>query len=310
MQVELNKLQQRLGEPIVQKGTRHGFLYIVTSGSAWLVKPVRDTKRALWWEQADPLIRNRGFRAMPDFFVWQDEWLVMRYISGRTVQYGNFWDLLQSVKMLARFHAASEAIPKNKSGHSGSTLPERLVHRYEQYSRLHSRLQYFPGLLSVSDEFRQLGERALNRIEKTALRDLTRSDVERGTVAHRDLASHNILISPEGKTWLIDFETADLDVQLGDLWQMAGRALVEWHWNPNIYESILHTYETIRPLSTIERLTLQQLFAFPNDFYREVLGLLKRRSGFAEHKVIPYLQMMIRDRSRWYAFLQHLGVAW
>ena len=48
-------------------------------------------------------------------------------------------------------------------------------------------------------------------------------------MAHRDLASHNILIGVTGKPWLIDFETADPDAQLGHLWQLASRALVEWH---------------------------------------------------------------------------------
>lgn len=311
MRVELNKLAKRLGEPIVHTGQKHGFSYIVTPSSAWLLKPVRDLKRALWWKQTDRRIRERGFQAMPGFFIWQDEWAVMHYIAGRTAQYRHIWDLQQAVTLLARFHVAANRMPNYALTSTRSTLPERLAGRYEQYKLLHDQLSSaYPELLPMSKEFLRLGEIALKRIDDTALVRLTQKDVAQGSIAHRDLASHNILIGYYETPWLIDFETAGADIQLGDLWQICSRALVEWHWDPYIYGFILRTYQMIRPLNEEERSTLSTLFLFPNDFYREALGLLKRRRGFSEHKVIPYLQMIFRDRKRWLAFLQHVGTAW
>lgn len=311
MQVTLTALERRLREPIIYSGKKHGFAYIVTPSTEWLAKPVHDFKRALWWERTDAWIRERGFTAMPGFFVWQNNWAVMRYIQGRTAQYRSLWDLQQAVRLLAQFHTAANRVQHTPISHRGSTLPERLIYRHEQYRCLHEQLSYdYPQFLPISNEYLRLGEKALNRLDDTALMDLTQSDMARGSVAHRDLASHNIVINRQGKPWLIDFETTDFDIQLGDLWQIASRALVEWHWAPHIYDIILRTYEQIRPLNVAERFTLAHLFLYPNDFYREALGLLKRRSGFSQRKVIPYLQMMIRDRGQWYAFLRYVGVTW
>lgn len=309
MRVDLKAIEPFLNEPVVQTGLKNGFLLLKTPSARWLVKPVDRTEKMFWWQRADRLIRKKGFRSMPDFFVWQDRWLVMRYIPGRTARYRNVWDLRQSAVLLARFHRKAIAVETPPDFDVRRTLADRLVNRFEQYEKVCRQLSAFPQFAFASEDFRRHGERALNRIDRTALRRVVSSGVEEGTVAHRDLASHNILIGVTGKPWLIDFETADLDAQLGDLWQLASRALVEWHWNPHVFAFILRTYEAIRPLSTDEKRLLSQLFLFPNDFYREALGLIKHRQGFDEQKVIPYLQMLVRDERKWNAFLSWLGVA-
>lgn len=310
MALDVRDLEEHLGEPIIHIGQKHGFPYILTASTSWLAKPIRDLERMLWWQQTDELLRQREFHAMPAFFIWQGKWVVMQYIPGRTARYRNMSDLQRAVRLLARFHVAAHQAQQPSPLRSGIRLPERLTNRYEQYRQLHSQLANFPHLFPASKQFALLGGKALERLRHTPLADLTNIDQEQGAVSHRDLASHNILIDESETAWLIDFDTANVDLRLGDLWQMCSRALVEWHWNPHIYDTILQTYETVRPLNALERSTLAHLFLYPNDFYREALGLLKRRSGFSHHKVIPYLQMMCRDCEKWYAFLRYIGVAW
>lgn len=311
MALDVRDLERRLGEPIIHTGKKHGFPYIVTPTIEWLAKPIRDIERMVWWKRTDELLRKRNFHAMPVFFIWQKKWVVMHHIPGRTAHYRDMSDLQQAVKLLARFHiAAHRVLQQPLPRHSGMSLPERLTRRHVQYMRLHNRLAYFPQLFPAGKQFALLGERALERLHHTSLVNLTKIDQKHGSASHRDLASHNIVIDESETPWLIDFETANVDLQLGDLWQMCSRALVEWHWAPHVYDTILQTYEMVRPLSTEERSTLAHLFLYPNDFYREALGLLKRRSGYTQHKVIPYLQMMHRDYEKWYAFLRYIGVTW
>lgn len=310
MQVKLDALENRLKEPIIKTGQHNGLLLVVTPGSCWLVKPIHNAKRAEWWELTDQFLRQRGFRSMPESFIWQNNWLVIRYIPGRTANYNDIQDLQRCVTLLAHFHLASRQVYKPVFFDAKSTLDERLIRRFEQYERVCDQLTHFPQLAVASKVYRRLGDQALSKIDETTLKSITQFDIEQGAVAHRDLASHNIMIDWEERPWLIDFETAGLDAQLGDLWQLASRALVEWHWNPHIYETILRTYEVIRPLSRKERVMLSQLFMFPNDFYREVIGLFKQKKGFSAQKVIPYLHMIIHDQKEWLAFLRWLGVAW
>lgn len=233
----------------------------------------------------------------------------MRFLCGRTIRYQNVEQLREAVKLLARFHKAAHGI-RTPSGRTANQLPEKLTRRYKQYEEMYSALSAFPEFSLVAEEYRMVGEQALHRLTHSALKRLTKADAAAGCVAHRDLASHNILMNNENELWLIDFETADIDLQLGDLWQLASRALAVWRWDPAIYGLILRAYEEIRPLSADERMTLGQLFLFPNDFYRESLGLLRRREGFVAHRVIPYLRMLIRDREYWRLFLQAIGAVW
>ncbi len=126
-------------------------------------------------------------------------------------------------------------------------------------------------------------------------------------MAHRDLASHNILIDESGKSWLIDFETAEYDAQIGDLWQLLSRSLSEQDWDPTVLRETVAAYEKNRPLVPAERMILSVLLGFPNEFFREVLGLTLEKKGYTKEKTLPYLQKIARALPQWQEFSPGLG---
>lgn len=321
MYIDWGRLQQNMGAPIGRIARHRDFIRFETTYGTWFMKPVRRLDQTLWWQRMDPILRACGFEAMPDFFVWDSKWIVMRYIPGRVARYRSKRDLIQAAGLLAKFHVASRAYSKAVPRFSVNPLPERLNRRVGQFSNLMASIHHKRAtcseqtvpvslLLSVGDTYLRWGERAIVRLNELGLSASTNQDVTRQAVAHRDLASHNIVIDNLNRPWLIDFETAAFDLQLGDLWQMASRALVEWHWDTAIYHHILVSYERVRPLEKKEKELLHHLFLFPNDFYRETLGLYKKRRGFVKTHVWSLLQQMVRDQRRWQSFLQEIGVAW
>lgn len=307
---ELERLARRLGEPLVRTGEHRGLHYLVTPRARWIVKPVYNLKQSLWWEISDWLIRKNGFRSMPPFFIWEKKWLVMRYVSGRPAHYRYLPDLKRVARLLARFHLAARNVQPVVKRPPAPTLMERLINRLEQFAYLRTKLYAYPALRAAGDDFLRFGEQAIRQLEQTALNELIQFDIASGAIAHRDLASHNIIIDKNGAPWLIDFETAAFDVQLGDVWQLASRALVEWGWEADVYLFILHHYEAIRPLRKEERDAITQLFWYPNDFFRETLGILNDKKRFAPQKVLPYLYGIVRQRKRWQSFLTQSRVTW
>ncbi|WP_054949051.1 protein kinase family protein [Numidum massiliense] len=310
MSINVRELAEYLGERIVRTGKRHGLLYIETTRRKYLLKPIADRHHVLWWQRVDRAIRERGFTSMPDFFVWKNEWLVMRFISGRQARYSRYRDVMVGAQLLARFHVAARGIESGATrGREAATLAQRVQKRFEQYEQsCREPVSFLPA--AVRDDYRRWGEWALRKIEASPIHAVTRFEKAKRAVAHRDLASHNIVIGKGGKPWLIDFETAAFDAQIGDVWQMTSRTLVEWHWDPRVYEAILANYQLVRPLRPEEQVVLDRLLMFPNDFFREQTGLLKGRRGYSLQKVAPYLLMMVQDRPRWLQFLRWLGVAW
>lgn len=104
--------------------------------------------------------------------------------------------------------------------------------------------------------------------------------------------------------WLIDFETAAYDWQLGDLWQFLSRVLPEQNWNPSIWSEVLSAYGRIRPISSLERAVLRDMLGFPNEFFRETLGVIKGKRGYQPNVVIPYLKRLVGLTSQWREFLK------
>ena len=74
MRVDLNAIEPFLNEPVSPDRMKNGFL-LLKFPECQVAGQARDrTAKMFWWQRADRLIRKKGFRSMPDFFVWQDRW--------------------------------------------------------------------------------------------------------------------------------------------------------------------------------------------------------------------------------------------
>ncbi|SDW28353.1 spore coat protein, CotS family [Marininema mesophilum] len=250
-----------------------------------------------------PLIRTDG-----------RQWLLSSWVEGKRTTYKNRKEITIVASMLGKFHALGRGLAVTDSG----------IHRQHLLHRVHSRFQSFSSLLHslgkwqedeydlhhVASIFHTYGQEALGRLNQLPLAELCEWDRRTHSITHRDLASHNILLNKEDTPWLIDFETAAYDCQVGDIWQLLSRGLSEQQWNRSVAEEVLAAYEAHRPLTVLEKRILVTLLSFPNEFYREALGLILQKDGYGKNKTLPYLEQLARDIPCWRSFLKEIEVAW
>lgn len=299
----------------VNKCQLHRRLWLMTmeNGTRWTAKPIEDQEHVRWWMKIENQLRARGFQEMPQIWTDGDQWMLTPFIEGKVCSYRNLFEAEKAITCLAQFHQLGQRLPV-------PLLKQQM--KFLLYDRLYDRICSFYKLLSHIHRIEgEWGEflrkyvplyyedalKAWKRVQSSGIYDLTVSDVNNRAVVHRDLANHNWMLDQTGKIWLIDFETAGYDAQIGDLWQMLARILYEHQWSPAVFSQLLMSYHTIRPLSVHEKKVLYSLLSFPNDFMREAIGLWKRKPGYTMRTTFPFLQKIAPMRDHWKEQLRQIS---
>lgn len=268
----------------------------------WVAKPLDDWQHQRWWGHIERQLITRGYTSLART-KQVGNWLLSKFIEGNPASYrqSSLTPLLQT---LATFHLAGKHLMTPPLSQAAYLLPHRLYSRLIRFSyHLQAKPSKDMRLNELLDaygwRYYQHGYEAYQQLYQLGLCEAAFAAREQRTLCHRDLANHNWIIDPKGQPWLIDFETADYDLQIGDLWQMCSRILTEHNWDISLLEQLLHTYTEIRPLSRWECHVFSLLCAFPNEFMREALGLLEQKDGYKSEHILPYLERIIADYSNW-----------
>ncbi|RAL26633.1 phosphotransferase [Thermoflavimicrobium daqui] len=285
---------------------------IKTDRQAWIAKRIRSVSKHRWWLQLDTELRLRGFYPMLPIVSDQKRWMLTPFIKGKTCNYTNFDEVNQCVGLLAHFHYVGRNLYTPPIQGAAFLLIHRLHDRLVQFYRILHQADSIPGelgeiLRAYGTDFYSYGLKAWERLEGISFARFNWDEYLRQYLTHRDLASHNWLVDQQGKIWMIDFDTAAYDCQLGDLWQITTRILSSNQWQIQVGKRIFSTYEATRPLSSIEKKYLSILFSFPNEFYREMIGLIQQKRGYKKTHSLPYIHKIILDRKNWLEFIKHFS---
>jgi hypothetical protein len=277
---------------------------IETAQQKWIAKRMRFPTRLQWWRQVDHELRLRGFMAMPFFMTDGKEWLLTPWIEGKTGCYANETDVTKMLQVLAHFHLTGRRLHTPLVDKAHFTLHERIHDRLVQFYQVFKKSSSIQGELGElirthGKDFYLDGMQTWQQLERLPLREITYEERALHHLNHRDLASHNWIIDPNGQPWLIDFETAEYDCQLGDVWQMGTRILSVNNWSDSWIERFFRDYEVHRPLSAVEKKIIATLFSFPNEFFREAIGLVEKKRGYHARFALPYLQRLVDNRVHW-----------
>lgn len=298
-----------LGTRVYRVGTFRGYHLLETESGEWVAKRSRHPSHLRWWVWVDRELRHRGFDRMPAFVTDGQQWVLTSRVESRPATYRNSEEIRQAAGLLSHFHRAGRGLLTPLASSSTQTLMERVEVRYRSFSQLMKSVNRVDGelgdlLREYGAVYKRYGKAAKERLHTLPVQEWIRWERGGRCLAHRDLASHNILIDRRGKSWLIDFETAEYDAQIGDLWQLLSRGLSEQDWDPAVLKETVATYEETRPLAPVERITLSVLLGFPNEFFREALGLTQMKRGYTEEKTLPYLKKIAHALPQWQDFLR------
>lgn len=277
---------------------------IETDVGKWIAKRTRFPARLKWWLKVDQELRLRGFTAMPPIRSDGSRWIITPFIEGKTGSYSRWQEVEKILKVLAHFHLVGQRLHTPPEKGAAFLLYHRLYDRLIRFYRLLKKAPLLEKelgelLKNHGRDFYLDGLRAWQKLQWLPLQKINHDEWLMRNVTHRDLASHNWIIDEEGKPWLIDFETADYDSQLGDIWQISSRILSENNWSDEWCARVLHTYEYVRPLSAVEKKIICTLFSYPNEFFREAIGLAEKKRGYTMKHSLPYLKKLAKNRESW-----------
>jgi CotS family spore coat protein len=290
-----------LGDPVTSIQAFRGNWLLTTSQGRWVAKPSRP-EFLRWWSEVDRELRHRGFMEMPRWVTDGRQWQVTSWVQGRSARYGQMKDLTASANLLGRFHRLGRGMYAPTLS-PGRHLVERVEERFYSFVRLVRTTPLSSPVRKVLEpvegELLQCGQQILDRLVRDPWADWCRGEQRIHSLVHRDLASHNWIFDEGGRGWLIDFDAAGYDSQVGDLWQLLSRAMWEQKWDASVLNRAVASYERERPLSPLERELLRILLPFPNEIYREALGLNRGDPDYALTRTLPYLNRLVANMSYW-----------
>lgn len=301
---------------------RRNVYFVKTNRGLWVVKGYSDRIKADWVTQLAQQLRERGFHQTVQYmsdiqgqtvFPYNGQfYTIMKAIEGREANNSSLYDVKKSATALARFHLAAQGFP----------TPQGLTcYRPSIMDKWETRLQQFDQIVAklkkrepqnrieqtiqlMVKEVKRDADQVMEQMYKIPLFSEMEQAIELGTMAHRDVASHNFLIAPTGNCFLIDLDTVDNDMQLVDLVQLMGRMLLLQEYNFDSFMEAIDAYHKVKPLSDTQIWMVFQMLRYPDNVLREVTGVYYKRPGYSARGVTELLQMERKLRHARRAFLQ------
>lgn len=305
----LTALAQRFRCQIYGVKPRRNVLFLKTDRGGWVVKAYKDEEKAQWVTQLAQMLRDNGFAHTVHYLRTVDNetvfpfgshyYTVMKAIEGREASYASISDIRKAAYTLARFHqVARYGNPVPLQIPCKPPLLAKWENRLEEFSQLAEQIaEKGPGnrfeaiIHRIAPEVINEGRRALAQSLQMPLFAEMKRAIGEGTVAHRDVASHNFLLTPTGQCYLIDLDTAHIDMQLADLVQFIGRMLLLQGYQPRVFTEVINVYRTLNRLDDSQVRMIFQLLRYPDNIMREVTGVYYRRPGYRMRGALHLLQL-------------------
>ncbi|WP_139490300.1 phosphotransferase [Brevibacillus dissolubilis] len=285
-------------------------VYLVrTNRGLWVVKGYKELDKANWVTHLAQALRQQGFYQTVEYVPTETNELVypygnrfftvMKAIDGREANYAHSYDMKKSITTLGKFHQAAQGF------HTMPTilgqkppLMDKWERRLETFKRIsekintrgpQNRLEQI--ILSMNKEIKRDGEEAVTAMKILPISEEMSKAATYGTLAHRDVASHNFMLTEPGTCFLIDLDTVDQDMQLVDLVQFMSRMLFLHGYSFAAFQDALDSYQKVNPLTDTQITMLYTMLRYPDNALREITGIYAKHPGYRARGVIQLLTM-------------------
>lgn len=215
------------------------------------------------------------------YYVNYDDELyyLQSYLDGRESDFNNKEDLKEIVQTLTHFHSKSHGIYipeqfiRNNWGKLDESMRGRLIyiHNIREEIACLSQWGNFDNLFQKwCSYFTQESIDAIDLLHKSSYHELSFYYRQKYFFCHHDLVNHNIIIMPNKKAYLIDFDYSIMDIRVHDLCNFLNHVMKFYEWNLDIAKKIIEYYNKFNPLLKEEIEVLHALLNYPRDFWHEV----------------------------------------
>lgn len=228
-----------------------------------------------------------------------DYYGLMKWIPHQNVlSYRNGQDRKEGLSVLNFFHEKSSSLSvKIKNQFPTYHLIPKWFKRLEEFKQNKRQIRTLIGYDKTEDLI-AWGELALDYLKSSSAFEKIEKDalIQKNTMIHGDLASHNFLRGADRKIYIIDFDLAAIAPAAIDLLQYSNRILPHLDW----------TYEELGKLKLIKHCLQNRWFVlsliYPTDIYRECNRSLRTNNIMHEQ----FLQNSLNQYEKRKQFVQKI----
>ena len=203
-------------------------------------------------------------------------YILLDLIEGVECNLNNPMDLEATGKAIASLHLAGRGVlevlgEKHKDKISLGNLRERFeegIINLEKCTSLASVKTYkneFDKIFLENVDYNlALMKKAIELLDKSSYKELCK-DNDYISVCHNDLAYHNMIVNG-GKVNFIDFDYANIDLRILEVYNFTFKTLKNHAFNSVVYSKVISDYDSVSKLSGAELEILYILLLYPSDF--------------------------------------------
>lgn len=260
-----------------------------------------------------PFIKNKNQMSINCLHEDTIYYGVMPFIPGEAIDFNKNHHVTDCMKLLGQFHAFGSAIyGKQQMIPFRSHIFERWNDRLHLFQRslnqINDQEQEVEGLIPFVKAY---GKNAMewatwtmNHFPQAYMLYLEEQTQWERQIAHLDVAPHNFLTLDNNQYYILDYDLVDYSPPLMDIVQYINRVLPYHQWSFELVWELIHVYEYHYPLQRMQKKILPILLVYPNDFFREWIGLWKRHHGYHPNKVYDYFHQLEKEWNNRRRFVQ------
>jgi CotS family spore coat protein len=235
-------------------------------------------------------LREKGFDNVARYIFTKDgkhlvknkksSFYLTEWIESREVDFKSIDDILDCARFLADFHNTAKdlVIPENlrfRNNHNRwketfldhIATVEKIAQKLETKSKKTGFDLIYQNNLHI---FRGEAGFALQLLETEEAKSAFKAAEEESCICHDSFYYQNILRDLNGKLYLVDLESSQLDCPMSDLGKFMRRILCKgiFKWDFDLCRQIIDAYNEVRPISQTELYPLLSIMAFPHKFWK------------------------------------------
>lgn len=235
-------------------------------------------------------LRERGFDRVARYIYTKDNQYLIKnkkssfymteWIESTEVDFKSMDDILDCTRFLAEFHNAAKSLEipsdlKIRNKHNQwkeiFSIHIQAVERFAEKINSKSKVTGFDVIYKNNmHNFRAEAEFAMHLINTDEAKRVFDAAEQERFMCHDSFYYQNILRDRNGKLYLVDLESSQLDCPMSDLGKFMRRILCKhvFKWDFDLCRRIIEAYSEVRPISYDELYPLLAILAFPHKFWK------------------------------------------
>jgi CotS family spore coat protein len=314
--IELSRIMNHWGLTVLSyKKIKDVFKVKTESGFKNLKVSPLSPKRLLFVHQAILYLQNSGFQGMYPIIPASDgrtyvsdgryAYSLFDWIEGRQCEFGNLTELQDATRLLAEFHQKTSGFIPPDHSNMRNRLGKCLRHFEEHYQDLLDFKEIAAAMpddpfaktyLNQVDFFLPIAARAIEKLRDSSYPELVKTARQNHTFCHGDPAARNFILTPDLRTYMIDFDSCRLDLPVMDLIKFARRVLKKYRWKFHIAKILVDAYHEVNSLTSSELEVMKAVFYFPQKFWRMSTRYFHHHDRHSPERALEKLTKYVGNR--------------